>query len=58
MDENHSPETVEAVAVTQLGSTFAERAAARAKSEKAVKPADVEDKAVKSTESKSHTSKK
>jgi len=53
-------EPVEAVAVSQLGSTFAERAAARAKADaKAVKSDDAEDKSVTSAGTKSRrTSKK
>ena len=48
---------VEAVAVTQMGSTFAERAAARAKAEaKQVKADDAEDKAVSSASTKSRRS--
>lgn len=46
-------EPVEADAVTQSGSTFAERAKAREAAEKRVTGANAENKAVKSSESKS-----
>ena len=50
---------VEAPALSQMGSTFAERAAARAKLEKrAVSGDDAENKAVSSSESKAHTARK
>jgi hypothetical protein len=45
-------EPVPDIAVTQLGKTFAERAAARAKAGKQVTKDDVEDKAVKKATSK------
>jgi hypothetical protein len=43
---------VEDIAVSQLGGTFAERAAARAKAEKAVSKSSAEDKAVKKATTK------
>lgn len=50
---------VPALAVTQQGSTFAERAAAAKKAEaKAVKPDDVEDKAVSSSDTKARSTRK
>lgn len=48
---------VPAHAVTQQGSTFAERAAAAKAAAKAVKSDDVEDKAVSSSQTKSRTKK-
>lgn len=50
---------VDAPALSQMGSTFAERAAARKKLEKrAVSGDDAENKAVPSSESKSHSASK
>lgn len=52
-------EPVEAPALTQMGATFAERAAAAKKaSTKAVKSEDAEDKAVKASESKASRTRK
>jgi hypothetical protein len=50
---------VEGVALSQMGSTFAERAAARAKAEKrAVSGDDAENKAVTSSESKARSARR
>jgi hypothetical protein len=50
---------VEAPALSQMGATFAERAAARKKAEKrAVSGDDAENKAVSSSESKTHGARK
>lgn len=51
-------EPVEAPAVSQMGSTFAERAKAREKTAKQVKDADVEDKAIASSETKKRNPRK
>lgn len=51
-------EPVEAPAVTQMGSTFAERAAAAQKAAKAVQSDDVENKAVKKAAASKKSAKK